>query len=472
MFVNMADLEWCVWVTDLSIPVNSKDIAGFFSKAGNVKEVIVPDVDEGNAFVLFVDKSSVQQALTFNGRNIRDQVIQVSIPTRSQLTLLARDEEPPLLSPTDLVKNVFTQLDKESMLSLLMELTHLASSHDLSETRDESDTRGGTVPSIPTTPLQTNTYIPMPHVPLASGHPSMSNNPLPHAPHMPSMNNQHQYIHQYPKIAFFSGDEGKPGEVKYSQWRSEVVCLQNEGYSAPIIMQGIRRSLRGMAAEVLQNLGSPVSLDCVLEKFDTVFGTVISTEYLMEDFYSCEQCLDEKVVAWGCRLETTLCKLRDRGLNVDSNAMLRSRFWHGLTDIKVKDALRHKFDSGANYQDLLTSGRSREHEAIRESCSNLPKSNVTVSKKSSAAKVNVQHSINVQQSSVLEKKLEHITKQLALMQKEMTDIKQSSQHQQHEHRQIIPDSVECFYCHDLGHFLRDCPKLRRKNATSKPSGNA
>jgi hypothetical protein len=457
-------------VSDLSLPVNSKDIAGYFSKAGTVKEVIVPDVDEGNAFVLFVDKSSVQQALTFNGRNIRDQTIQVSIPTRSQLTLLMHDEQSPLPSPTDLVKNVFSQLDKASMLSLLMELTHLASSHDLSETREESDSRDDTVPPMPTTPLQASTYSSMPHIPNVSGHPSMSNHPLPHAPRMPSMINQQQYIHQYPKIAFFSGDEGKNGEVKYSQWRSEVVCLQNEGYNAPIIMQGIRRSLRGMAAEVLQNLGSPVSLDCVLEKFDTVFGTVVSTEYLMEDFYSCEQRLDEKVVAWGCRLETTLCKLRDRGLNVDSNAMLRSRFWHGLTDTKIKDALRHLFDGGANYQDLLTAGRSREHETIRESCSNLPESNVLVSKKSTVAKVNVQHSINVQQASVLEQKLEQITKQLAHMQKEMTNLKQSH-HKQNEPRQIVPDLVECFYCHDLGHFLRDCPKLKRKNAMSKPSGN-
>ena len=64
---------------------------------------------------------------------------------------------------------------------------------------------------------------------------------------------------QYPKVTVFSGNMGK-GEVLYCQWRNEVMSLVSEGYSEPCILQGIRRSLRGTASEVVQNTGHNSSL--------------------------------------------------------------------------------------------------------------------------------------------------------------------------------------------------------------------
>ena len=70
-------------------------------------------------------------------------------------------------------------------------------------------------------------------------------------------------VQQFPKIAFSSGDDYKAGEVKFWHWKSEVTSLLNEGYSQSVILQSIRRSVRGTAAEVMQNLKIPIRIQDV-----------------------------------------------------------------------------------------------------------------------------------------------------------------------------------------------------------------
>jgi hypothetical protein len=50
------------------------------------------------------------------------------------------------------------------------------------------------------------------------------------------------------------------------------MSLVSEDYNPSCILQGVRRSLRGTAAEVLQNLGNNISIHSLIDKFDVVFG--------------------------------------------------------------------------------------------------------------------------------------------------------------------------------------------------------
>ena len=138
----------------------------------------------------------------------------------------------------------------------------------------------------------------------------------------------------------------------------------NCGKSSPSILLGIRRSVRGTAAEVLRYLGEQVIVQDVLDKFDVTFGNVLSTEQLLGSFYSVTQKPSESVTSWGCRLEEILSQLQERGAIQPSarRNMLWTKFWMGLTEEKLKNASRHRFDSGESYDQLFRSLRTLEQE--------------------------------------------------------------------------------------------------------------
>jgi hypothetical protein len=112
-------------------------------------------------------------------------------------------------------------------------------------------------------------------------------------------------------------------------------------------------------------MGIHATLDMVLDKFQRIFGTVSTPELLLEQYYSSRQLPNETVAEWACRLEEILHKLEERGCPVvgQSISMLRSKFWSGLRDINVKNALRHMYDSHVPYDDLLVAARRAEQEA-------------------------------------------------------------------------------------------------------------
>ena len=165
------------------------------------------------------------------------------------------------------------------------------------------------------------------------------------------------------KIPLFSGDGGK-GEVTFPQWKYEIRCLRNAGKPAKAIQQAVRRSLRGNAAEVLRYMGEKVGLDQILDKFEINFGEVLTPEQLLADFYSAEQVAKQSCTIWGCKLEHILTQLQEKGSFSPAAVqdMLRSKFWMGLQDERIKNATRHKFESGSTYEDLLTSVRKLELE--------------------------------------------------------------------------------------------------------------
>jgi hypothetical protein len=171
-------------------------------------------------------------------------------------------------------------------------------------------------------------------------------------------------LYQAPKVSFFSGESHK-GDVSFEIWKAEVISLRSAGYSSASIMYAIRRSLKGRAADLVLSMGIHATLDMVLDKFQRIFGTVSTPELLLEQYYSSRQLPNETVAEWACRLEEILHKLEERGCPVvgQSISMLRSKFWSGLRDINVKNALRHMYDSHVPYDDLLVAARRAEQEA-------------------------------------------------------------------------------------------------------------
>ena len=248
---------------------------------------------------------------------------------------------------------------------------------------------------------------------------------------------------QTPKIGLFSGDEplGK-GEISYEQWHHEVSCLVREGYAENVILLSIRRSLKSTAASVLVNLGLDISTKLVLEKFNVVFGNVLPSEMLLEDFYTARQGEKESVVAWGCRIERLLMKAKEQGTIKGTEDMARTKFWSGIKDDRVKSALRHKFDTGRTFQELLKDARLLEHEF-----------------NSKTVKVNTQ-SVSESQFDSRLSKLEKMVEKLVT-------------HSNESHGKSANNGksgVFCRYCKKKGHEIGECRTLKRKNEQKQGKG--
>lgn len=162
------------------------------------------------------------------------------------------------------------------------------------------------------------------------------------------------------RLSVFSGESAGKNDISYRQWRMEVQGLRQEGYSDSHIVGCVRRNVRGSAADLLLPMGDHATVTGVLRKFDMIFGDVQPTETVMQRFYRASQEANESVASWACRLEDILSRVSDFIGSRDE--MLRNRFFNGLHDVNLMNALRHHYDTGASYEYILVAARRTEGE--------------------------------------------------------------------------------------------------------------
>lgn len=165
-----------------------------------------------------------------------------------------------------------------------------------------------------------------------------------------------------PSLSKFSGNNAK-GEPTYKRWKFEVLELQQAGCPDVKLCRAIRKSLFGMASDAYMYLGETPSVQNILDKFDILFKTTDDDETAMAQFYSAKQHKDESLPTWFTRLE---CMLNADCLSFSQEQkekMLRSRFWKGLACETLKNALRHKYDTGSTTMQLLQAARQIKEEA-------------------------------------------------------------------------------------------------------------
>lgn len=167
-----------------------------------------------------------------------------------------------------------------------------------------------------------------------------------------------------PRLSIFYGENATKGEIDYEQWRYEVKSLLlEETYKEDMIMQAIRRSVRGEAIRILMRLGTGVDIETILEKFESVYSTVDTKEELLAKFYSAKQGESEDITAWSCRLEDLLSRVVEQGMisHHDSEEMLRTKFWAGLRQ-DLKDISGFKFEMINDFDKLRVELRKMERE--------------------------------------------------------------------------------------------------------------
>jgi len=167
-----------------------------------------------------------------------------------------------------------------------------------------------------------------------------------------------------PKLPTFAGDATKDS-VSFTQWVFEV-RTHARNYSEAKMKEALVIALKGTAADIVRMMGREATIEAILDKLHSIYGTVGSYETMMRDFYNLDQKPGEDVAAFASRVETMCGTIHEhfperlpRAATADT---IRERFFKGLKE-RIKNSIRHKFDNiTTTYLDLLQAARRAEQE--------------------------------------------------------------------------------------------------------------
>ena len=169
-----------------------------------------------------------------------------------------------------------------------------------------------------------------------------------------------------PKVKTFSGETPIPkGEVSYEQWRHEIICVRDD-YSRQNAMEGVRRSLRGQAADMVRYLGPTATVGDVVDKLDVIYGRIATLDVLMQDFYSLVQQKNEKISTFVARLEGAMNHIRQlhpgKLREAEVCEHLKERLFHGMNK-GLRNAVRFLYEgTHTDYYQLMRAARKTESE--------------------------------------------------------------------------------------------------------------
>ena len=165
-----------------------------------------------------------------------------------------------------------------------------------------------------------------------------------------------------PKLHAFTG-KLEDQKASWRRWELQVKGLEGS-YSDRAIKEAMNKALQGDAAIVADSLEDDCTWKELLSALKAKFAMVSSLDVMMRDFFTVKQDTDS-VSRFAINLEKILGGIRvshPQALsNQEHQSHLRNRFFHGLQE-SLRSNLRHKYDTGASYSDLLMSARSIESE--------------------------------------------------------------------------------------------------------------
>ena len=167
-----------------------------------------------------------------------------------------------------------------------------------------------------------------------------------------------------PKLSIFSGERVK-GEASFEQWSYELLSHRRT-YSESALREGIQRSLRGAAADIVCNMGPEATIDSIIKKFSIIYGNVKSYDILMGDFYHANQGEEETVTSFATCIEGLLSYVRDKYPQQIPQAkeqqLLKDRLFHGCQK-GIRDSVKYRHaDTTVDYMTFLEECRKAEDE--------------------------------------------------------------------------------------------------------------
>jgi hypothetical protein len=168
----------------------------------------------------------------------------------------------------------------------------------------------------------------------------------------------HHRYHECPKLPPFSGIKEK--DTSFGRWRFEVQSLQKT-FAESSVLSAVHRSLKSPAADVVIHMPDATVHD-IITKLQTLYGTVMSGDALLTKIYSEPQGPSEDITQWATRLEDLCYSAADKDAieKQSIRKMMSSRFWSGLRNPDIKNALRAEKERPI--EDLVLQARQLEEE--------------------------------------------------------------------------------------------------------------
>jgi len=474
-----------VFVAGFEKGLPQEDIVHWMDQVGEIDHVFMAPDPEVFALVVFKkDEDALRAIRDLNGREFKAESMTVKSLTEKQVQLLNK------LLPMDPVftqlANIFGKLSAEQRSQAMANLQSFGEVPQLkpiSLVDQAKVVENGKAPVTrsegagPVLPRQVSVSTPARAVPF---YPQFS--PQSPGPMFPSI----PIPFQPPRLPTFSGDSDSKGDVSYQRWRYEVRCLVNAGHTQELILQAIRRSLKGTPADVLTWLGEGATVNQIVEKMDGLYGNVLTGEALVQKFYSARQKPDEPVAKWGCRLEGIISQAVTRG-KVDKgamNSMLRTKFWADLHDENLKAATRYKFDTIDSFLSLVSEVRAVEQEMEEDKQKRKQSSKPASKGQVASATVAVENDALPTDSEKLMKMIKDLSTQLDKLERKVEKQMSQPGNNKAQTAQVTKgeepgknkdsDEVICYRCKQVGHLSYGCRvKLpsEQKNNPKKPPLN-
>ena len=164
---------------------------------------------------------------------------------------------------------------------------------------------------------------------------------------------------------FSGGEPPQKGEVRFDHWKFEISEALRVHHPERV-REGLVKSLRGNAADIVRHLGVGSTLEQILERLTLAFETISDKDVLLQEYYKLSQESGESVQQYSIRLEAALEKIRIRYPESHSlreaDTSLKDRLFHGMRK-EIRDSIRFRFeDKVVTYQDLLAAARKAESE--------------------------------------------------------------------------------------------------------------
>ena len=184
-----------------------------------------------------------------------------------------------------------------------------------------------------------------------------------------------------PHLAIFRAvDPSLPkGETTYNQWAFKVHSLQSH-YQEEVLCEGIIQSLKGDATDMIRYLGPTPSVNAILDKLNSLYGSMSTFDVTMQGFYRECQGRSESVAHYVARLKGKLNKIHVKHLNrapeADTAGYIRDHLFYSLRN-PLWEVICAKCDNPMNdYMVLMWAARKAKGEHIQEkhnhSCASKP----------------------------------------------------------------------------------------------------
>ena len=112
-------------------------------------------------------------------------------------------------------------------------------------------------------------------------------------------------------IPHFWGTERVKGTVQFAQWYHAISDAQ-KNFNEQLVRAAITKSFIGDAADAMCCLPPGATLDDILEKFEWLYGSVESSDTLMQEFHRIAQRKNEKVQTFVFHLERALKAIKQQ----------------------------------------------------------------------------------------------------------------------------------------------------------------